>query len=293
MLKELITQHINHPSIIIWGVMNEVIRDQPDNELHWSVDLSRELVELAKSLDPSRFTAQAQYKDRGTDIMGTTEISGWNCYYGWYHSEFADFGRVMDERRELYPDQVFIISEYGAGSKIGYHIEKPTAPDFSEEWQMAFHRSYWKQISERPYIAGSLVWNMFDFGSYEKGGNIPHINQKGLADFDRAPKDVYYYYQSIWSEEPMIYIVSHTWLERSGSEGEAKVVEVLSNCDTVELFLNGESLGIRSYPFSWQVGFVSGANRLQATGTHGNTTVDDRITIQFSIKGQTLEAGVE
>ncbi|MFB0516545.1 MAG: glycoside hydrolase family 2 TIM barrel-domain containing protein [Candidatus Neomarinimicrobiota bacterium] len=283
MMREMITQHLNHPSIIIWGVMNEVIRDQPDEELHWSVDLCQALVQLAHNLDPSRYTAQAQFKDRGTDIMGITEISGWNCYYGWYSGTFDDFGDVMDERKQAYPEQVFIISEYGAGSKRGYHVEDSKAPDFSENWQLAFHKRYWEQIVQRPYIAGSCVWNMFDFGSYEKGGNIPHINQKGLADFARVPKDVFYFYQSIWTEEPMIYIVSHTWLQRAGVEGEAKQIEVFSNCDSVELLINGESLGTRPQPFIWRATLKKGTNHLRAIGRKEQTVVEDKITIRYSL----------
>ncbi|UCD37245.1 MAG: glycoside hydrolase family 2 protein [Fidelibacterota bacterium] len=282
MLAEMIDQHINHPSIIIWGVMNEVVRDQPDDELHWSVELCQELVDLAHALDPSRYTAQAQFQDRGTNIMGITEISGWNCYDGWYRGVFEEFGANMDERKQLYPQQVFIISEYGAGSKRGFHIENPTFPDFSEEWQLAFHRSYWEQISQRPYIAGSCVWNMFDFGSYEKGGNIPHINQKGLADFDRQPKDVYYFYQSIWTEEPMVHIVSHTWTDRMGIAGEKKGIQVFSNCDSVEFFVNGSSLGFQERPFTWEVSFRAGVNRLEAVGYKAGVTLQDELTIRYT-----------
>lgn len=282
MLREMIMQHYNHPSIIIWGLMNETVRHQPDDELHWTVDLCKELNELAHHIDPYRVTAQAQFDSRGTDILEVTDIRGWNRYFGWYRGKFGDFGTFMDEQKRQNPHHNFIISEYGAGSKRGYHIENPTEPDFSEEWQLAFHKNHWEQISDRPWIAGSCVWNMFDFASDEKGGNIPHINQKGLADFSRIPKDVFYFYQSIWTKKPMIYIVSHTWLERAGKKGESKRIEVFSNCDEVDLFVNKNSLGRRKSPFIWEVFFDEGRNDLQAVGKKGDITVDDQISLTYT-----------
>jgi len=125
---------------------------------------------------------------------------------------------------------------------------------------------------------------MFDFASDEKAGNIPHINQKGLASFDRQPKDVYYFYQSVWSNKPMVYIVSHTWLEREGNENETKRLEVLSNCEEVELFLNGESLGKDSdNSFVWNVKFKPGENNIKAAALKEGIRVIDEITIKYSI----------
>ncbi|UCE17239.1 MAG: glycoside hydrolase family 2 protein [Gemmatimonadota bacterium] len=284
MLREMITQHSNHPCIIIWGLMNEVMRDQRDEELHWAVDLCRELNTIAKDLDPSRYTAQAQFKDRGTDVLTITDITGFNKYYGWYSDTFDKLGPYLDEQKELFPDKVFIISEYGAGSDRGYHVENPTAPDFTENWQLKLHQSYWKQITERRYIAGSAVWNMFDFGSWEKGGTIPHINQKGLMSFDRKPKDIFYFYQSLWTEDPMVYIVSHTWRKRYGTKGQTKDVEVFSNCDQVELYVNGASVGLKtSRPYLWDVNFSKGVNHIKAVGKKEDSIVEDEISISYFI----------
>ena len=283
MLREMIMQHYNHPAIIIWGLMNETMRHQPDDQLHWTVTLCKELNQLAKQLDPSRMTAQAQFDSRGTDILDVTDIRGWNRYFGWYKGKFEDFAAFMDDQKRRNPHHVIIISEYGAGSKRGYHVENPTAPDFSENWQLKFHQSHWKMISDRPWIAGSCVWNMFDFASDEKGGNIPHINQKGLADFDRIPKDVFYFYQSQWNDEPMIYIVSHTWRERSGPAGELTEIEVLSNCDRVELLLNNRSMGAKVSPFLWQTALNPGVNKVHAIGRSGSISLEDSITVNYRV----------
>ncbi|KAB2846926.1 MAG: glycoside hydrolase family 2 protein [Melioribacteraceae bacterium] len=284
MLREMITQHYNHPSIVMWGLMNETVRSQPDDELFWNVELCKELSQLAEELDPYRVTTQAQMIARGEDILKYTDVRGWNKYYGWYYDTFEHFGKFIDEQKALAPDQPFVISEYGAGSKIGYHIENPTEPDFSEEWALEFHRSHWKQILDRKWIAGSAIWNMFDFASDEKNGNIPHINQKGLASFDRKPKDVFYFYQSQWSKEPMIYIVSHTWLEREGKKDEKKKLEVFSNCAEVEVFLNGKSLGVdNEQPFVWEVNYKEGKNKINAVGRTNNIKVEDTIEINYKI----------
>jgi beta-galactosidase len=287
MLIEMITQHFNHPSIIIWGLMNETMRSQPEDEIHWTVDLCRELHTMAKRLDPSRKTAQAQFGDRGTDILAITDIRGWNRYFGWYYGEFSEFGPFLDADRQKAPGQVIMVSEYGADNLRGYHSERPMPSDFTEEWALALHKSTWQQIVDRPYIAGSAVWNMFDFASDEKTGNDPRINQKGLATFDRKPKDAFYYYQSQWSDTPMVYIVSRTWRERYGVNGEQKDLEVFSNGDSVEVCLNGESLGTRLPPFVWPVRFTHGYHHIRAVAWKGGVCVEDVLRLKYTELGAT------
>jgi len=283
MLYEMITQHFNHPSIILWGLMNETIRSQPDDDLVHNAVLCKELSLLARELDPSRLLTQAQMENRGEDLFKYTDVRGWNKYFGWYYGTFYDFGDFMDEQKKINPDQPYLISEYGAGSKRGYHVEKPTFPDFSEEWSLMFHKAHWEQIKERKWIAGSAVWNMFDFASDEKAGNIPHVNQKGLVSFDRKPKDVYYFYKSQWTDDPMVYIVSHTWLDRSGAQDEKKNIEVFSNCENVELYLNGKSLGLKTAEFNWQVLFEEGENVLKAIAKKNAIRVTDEIKVNYTV----------
>ncbi|UCH65269.1 MAG: DUF4982 domain-containing protein, partial [Ignavibacterium sp.] len=284
MLYEMITQHFNHPSVILWGLMNETIRSQPNDDLVHNAVLCKELSILARELDPSRLLTQAQMKNRGEDLFKYTDVRGWNKYFGWYYGTFHDFGDFLDEQKKMNPDQPYLISEYGAGSKRGYHVENPTFPDFSEEWSLMFHKAHWEQIKQRKWIAGSAVWNMFDFGSDEKAGNIPHINQKGLVSFDRKPKDVYYFYKSQWTDDPMVYIVSHTWLDRNGARGEKKNIEVFSNCESVELFLNGESLGIKTDDYIWQVPFEEGENYLKAIANKNVNSIADEIIINYTVQ---------
>jgi beta-galactosidase len=286
MLTEMITQHYNHPSIIIWGLMNETVRTQPDNELPVNVELCKALAGRAKQLDPNRSTAQAQMSSRGEDILQYTDLRAWNRYFGWYYGVFDDFGKFMDEQKRAHPNQAFIISEYGAEGKLGFHKEISTNADFTENWQLEFHKSHWKQIVERKWIAGSTVWIMFDFASDEKAGNTQHINQKGMVSFDRKPKDLFYFYQSEWSPKPMIYIVSHTWKERQGMRSVPLKLEVFSNCDKVEVLLNGDKLPPKTgKPFSWEILYREGKNRIEAVGYRGNVKVVDSLEVNFSLVG--------
>lgn len=283
MMRDMITQHFNHPSIIIWGLMNETIRSQTPEDMHWTVDLCRELNEMSKKMDPTRYTAQAQFKTAGTDILEHADIRGWNLYYGWYRDDFQTFADFLDRVHAEDPTQLTFISEYGAGIELGYHVPGASAPDFSETWGLKFHRAYWEIMKARPWLAGSAVWNMYDFSSEEKGGTIPGLNQKGLADFARVPKDVYYYYQSVWSEELMAYIVSHTWLNRAGLEGELQEIEVLSNADSVRLFVNGEDVGLPKHDFVWHVKLKAGINHLRAVASRGEKSVEDSLVVSYTI----------
>lgn len=111
--------------------------------------------------------------------------------------------------------------------------------------------------------------------------SIPHLNQKGLYDYCRRPKHVYYLYVSQWTSKPAVYIMSHTWTEPQGASGEPKNIRVYSNCDHVELSLNGRSFGQKSRPFAWQVVFESGENQLRAVGQKGVDQVIDSMTVRY------------
>ncbi len=246
MMQEMIERDRNHASIILWGITNESLMGFANkDQVPKLYKLLKELNDIAHHEDSSRLTVQAHNHFKDISIAGITDVIGRNRYYGWYEGVFEDFEKVMEQEHRDHPDWKIIISEYGVGSKLGYHVDSPKEFDFSEEYQQAFHEHYWKIINERPWIAGSAIWNAFDFGSFVKRGNIPRINQKGLFDMARRPKDVYYFYQSQWTAEPMVYIVSHTRKNYTGPANGTRKIKVYSNGDSVELFLNGKSLGIK------------------------------------------------
>ena len=285
MMGEMIWRDRNHPSVILWGVTNEsALRFANREQVPIAMKLLEELNDLAHREDPSRLTVQAHNHFKEIALADITDVIGRNRYYGWYEGTMDDFGPVMDAEHRDHPDWKIIISEYGVGAKRGYHVDDPAPFDFSEEYQLDFHEHYLKEINDRPWIAGSAVWNMFDFGSFVKIGNIPRVNQKGLCDMARRPKDAYYFYQSQWSDEPMVYIVSHTRTRQEGAEGESRKLRVYSNCETVELFLNGRSLGEKrdQYVYRWDVVFNDGENQLLAVAKKERAIIEDQLSITYT-----------
>ena len=203
MMLEMIHQYYNHPSVIIWAYMNEMglWKDAKRDSLHMTkvADLARELEDLTRKADPYRYTMIPHhgffdiYQEFGLNDISM--IVGWNLYHGWYVPDVNTFGDFIDRAHRLVPDKPIIITEYGAGADPRITSFKPKRFDFSVNWELEFHRAHLKQILDRDFIAGSAVWNMFDFGSETRNDAVPNVNNKGLCGFDRQPKAPYYLYQ--------------------------------------------------------------------------------------------------
>lgn len=285
-LRETIRRDRNHPSVIVWSVGNENLNGATENEWRAVAGLTKELVALAKEEDPTRPTGVAINRfDRAEHVglMELVDVVGLNVYYGWYGQTFEDFPPLLDALHRKHPTKPLIVTEYGADMGRGLHSDTPRRYDFSEEWGCLYHEAYLREIDARPFVAGSLIWNIFDFAVEKRmAQTIPHMNQKGIYDYYRRPKDVYYFYRSRWTEEPMIYVVSHTWTERQGAPGEPKQFKVYSNCDRVELFVNGKSAGVQpgGAPV-WKVLLASGDNEIRAVGRKGEREVTDRLRVRY------------
>jgi len=268
MLKEMIRQHYNHPSIILWGSCNEIFLWNESGERakkiddieyqEWTYDFVALLDSIIHLEDPGRYSTLAIHGSPDYDkakITGIPDVVSINLYDGWYSGEFPGFGSTLDKRQNLYPEQVLIVSEYGAGSDSRINGAHPQRFDFTGNWARRYHESYLKQINERSWLAGSAVWNQFDFSQPHTGGSILHRNQKGLQTWDRKKKDAYYLYKANWSEDAVLYIASREWTSRHGLVRNDKTyvkelpniqeVEVYSNIEKVELFQNGKSLGTK------------------------------------------------
>ncbi|HEX6124378.1 MAG TPA: glycoside hydrolase family 2 TIM barrel-domain containing protein [Pyrinomonadaceae bacterium] len=300
MLREMIRQHRNHPSIIIWGYMNEVFLPVPkDHEVvRATVDLARELETICRTQDPTRATAIA-FDWGARDLYNTSglgdvpQVVGWNLYHGWYYETFDDLGKFLDDQHRRFPNRSIIVSEYGANGDRRVHAIAPRRFDSSIEWQQKFHEAYLPQLEGRSFIAGSAIWNQFDFGSEFRGETIPHINQKGMYTFDRQPKDVSFFYRASYSNEPVLHIATRDWSRRSGPRSQSIVV--YSNAARVELFHNGASLGTRSVQknkVSWPVNFVDGRNLLLAVTGSGARRVSDQAEVHFDQRATAGSIGV-
>jgi len=273
-LTEMIRQHYNHPSIMLWGYSNEVLIGGYSDELG---ELHKELEALCHTEDPSRLTglafhASPVYNKKGLGDL--PNIVGWNRYEGWYRGKLDDFGKFLDEENAKYPNRPLIVSEYGSGSDTRLHSLSPESYDFSMEYQQLFHASYLKQILERPFVIGSSIWNFIDFGVSKRGESMPGINNKGIVRYNRKPKDIYYFLQAALTKKTVLYIATRDWAERIGTsasinESFAKQqVKVFSNLPEVELFVNGKSLGkqkVVDYTAVYEVPFEDGSNLLEVT----------------------------
>lgn len=255
-VSEMIAQHRNHPSVIIWGYMNESLlgrKPAEEREEHErrTVALAKTLDSLVRATDPSRYTAMALHNSDRYNISGLADIAqitGWNLYHGWYHDSYEDFGKFMDRERAKYPKRIHIISEYGAGMDRRLHTANPIRYDFSMQHGEGYHESYYKQIMERPYIAGVSLWNLVDFGSEGRKETMRNINNKGLLTMDRTKKDIFHFYRAALSKEPVVYIATRDQAYRKirvrNNLRITKIpIKIYTNALEVELLVNGRTQG--------------------------------------------------
>lgn len=259
-MTEMIRQYFNHPSIVTWGIGNEVDIDLAFKRLGPKADarpLLRELNALSRAEDPSRPTViadccEATPGDKAPYLpllAGEADLMGYNRYFGWYYGTVEDLGPHLDMLHARHPATPISVSEYGAGGALTQHSEHPegrptniTGRPQPEEFQAWWHERSWAQIRDRKYLWGSWIWNMFDFSSrIRREGDAIDINTKGLVSYDRSvKKDAFYYYKAQWSDEPVVHITSRRHRERTGS---ATRIKVYSNAPSVTLTLNGRTLG--------------------------------------------------
>ncbi len=276
-LKEMIRQHFNHPSICFWGLFNE-LKENGDNPLEYI----KELNVLAHQEDPTRPTTSAS--NQGGAINFITDNIAWNRYDGWYGATPATLASWLDKTHQAHPEIKIAISEYGAGASI-YHQQDSlvqTSPGswwHPENWQTEYHIQNWKIISERPYVWGSFVWNMFDFGAaHRTEGDRPGINNKGLVTHDRkVKKDAFYFYKANWNPEPMVYIAGRRSVNRVKPVTE---VQIFSNCAEVTLKVNGQIIkkmqpdGVKVCIFK-DIRLKKGENNIEVSAKNGKRVITD------------------
>ncbi len=240
-LTEMIKQNYNRPSVCFWGLFNE-LKEEGDNPY----DYLKELNILAHHLDPSRLTTAASNIEG--EINEVTNLIAWNRYYGWYEGKPRDIAEWADKTHKNNTSFNIGISEYGAGAGISQHdsvLRKPfpSGKWHPEDWQAYYHGENWKAIDARPYIWGSFIWNMFDFGAaHRTEGERNGFNDKGLVTFDRSvKKDAFWFYKANWNkDEPTLYIANRRFDVRQNPKTDIKVY---ANYEKVELWVNGVSQG--------------------------------------------------
>lgn len=316
MLRSLVDQHCNHPSVILWGLGNE--NDWPGDFERFDTNAIRgfmaQLNTLAHQLDPSRQTSIRRC-DFCKDIVDVYSPSIWA---GWYSGRYTEYRAAAE--KAIKGNTHFFHAEWGGDSHAGRHAEEPekflgqvttgegTAEtgkaykssggkaraskdgDWSESYIINLFDWHLKEQEQMPNLTGAAQWIFKDFATPLRPENpVPRVNQKGVVGRDGTPKESYYLFQSYWADKPMIHIYGHTWPLRWGKPGEEKLVKVFSNCREAELFVNGISMGVKqrnatNFPaagLSWKVKLNEGQNTLRALGRSAGGEVSDEIIVGY------------
>ncbi len=323
MLKNMISQHYNHPSVIIWGLGNE--NDWPGDFNYFEEEMIRsfmkELHDISHRLDPSRKTAIRRC-DFCKDIVDVYSPSIWA---GWYRGKYTDYRSVSRSNMEQVDHYLHV--EWGASNHARRHSENPDIGlenisstgqaderdgdflmkggearvsrdgDWTESYAVNLIDWHLKEQENMDWLTGTAYWPFKDFSTPLRPENpVPYVNQKGVVERDFTKKEGFYVFQSYWTEAPMAHIYGHSWPTRWGKEKEGNMVKVYSNCPSAELFLNGKSQGVRqrdsqNFPAAglrWIVKFEEGENLLSVKASKDNVSIEDRITVNF----QTQEWGI-
>ena len=242
-MKELVIQNYNHPSIVVWGLSNEISIGGTDDDL---LENHRMLNDLCHELDSTRLTTIAAVSMCKPDdpYLLIPDVVSYNHYFGWYGGDTDMNGPWFDDFHKMHPDIPIGCSEYGCEA-LDWHTSEPVQGDYTEEYQAYYHEELIKQLFSRKYLWATHVWNMFDFGADARNeGGENGQNHKGLVTFDRKyKKDAFFAYKAWLSDEPFVHICSKRYVDRVD---DVATVTVYSNQREVELFANGQSLGIKT-----------------------------------------------
>ncbi|MDD7642782.1 MAG: glycoside hydrolase family 2 TIM barrel-domain containing protein [bacterium] len=276
-MEELIVQNYNHPSIITWGLSNEITAASAVNED--LLENHRLLNDLCHKLDATRPTTMANVFMLETDspILEIPDINSYNLYFGWYLGELEQNDEFFDEYHAKYPDRVIGFSEYGADANPQYQSTTPEKGDYTETYQTVYHEHMLQMIEARPWLWATHVWNLFDFAAdgRDEGGKHGE-NQKGLVTIDRkTKKDAFYLYKAAWNKtEKFVHLCGRRYVDRTE---EVTEIKVYSNQPEVTLLVDGKEIAT-------QTGKTIFAFRVPITGAHTITakadSCEDTITVR-------------
>ncbi|NLO01117.1 MAG: DUF4982 domain-containing protein [Bacteroidales bacterium] len=287
----------NHPSVVIWSAGNEV----PDQSTERGQIVLKNLLDVFHAEDPTRPVTQANDRiasDGSPALLPFLELQdvvGYNYVDRWHErrEQFYSVDKIN------HPDWKMIGTENSniGGARGEYSLEDGNYRSRPYNTSMIRAEQLWKFTATRDYVCGDFMWTGID---YHGEARWPYRSSySGVIDLAGFPKDGYYFYQSQWTKDPMVHLFPHwNW---EGKEGEIIPVIVYSNCDAVELFLNGKSYGEQRLEFprpgnsgswntydkppvngttgdlhlSWQIPYESG--ELKAVGKKNNEIVSTTI----------------
>lgn len=303
MQVEMIKQNFNHPSVIMWCYMNEVLLrphytdDKEKQKTYFQniASLARRLDSITRKEDPYRYTMMVNHGDfnryKNAGLLSIPMIVGWNLYSGWYGGVLNDFASFLENTHKAIPDKPLLVAEYGADADPRISSLKPVRFDKSVEYTTSFHQFYWQEIKKRSFVAGGMIWNLADFHSETRTETMPHINNKGLLQWDRRPKDPYFLYQALLSTKPVLKILGtqkyRTGISDSSVSACWQPLQVASNADSVTLVLNGkkcESKKVVNGLAEWNTPFQNGTNTIVAVADVNGATFRDTAYIEFRLQ---------
>ena len=310
---EMIRQHYNHPSLIIWAYMNEVLlrplyeKESQEQEEYFNkiTKLAQEIEDITRKEDPYRYTLIPNHGNfdlyRRVKLTAIPKLVGWNLYQGWYSGKLDGFADFLDKHHKELPDKPLLITEYGSDADSRLHSFSPIRFDKTVEYTNQYHQVYFKAMMERPFVAAGMIWNLAEFNTETRTETMPHINNKGIMTWDRKPKDAYRFYQANLLKSPYLQIGSKEWSLRSGfaqSETDATCIQpvlVFSNQEKVSLKLNGKLIGNENTidgMASFNVPFINGINRVTVSTEGSLNTITDQIEINFKMLSQNLKSKI-
>ena len=273
-LESILLRDRNHPSVILWSLGNE----EPLQGSIAGARIIASMKRLVRKLDPTRPVTLAMNGEWGSLASQELDVMGCNYFiqdYDSFHQRFPNQPVVAAENGSTVCTRGIYANDTDKGYLSAYDINHPS-------WAFKAQDS-WKAVAERPYMSGTFVWTGFDYRGEPTPYQWPCINSHfGIIDTCGFPKDNFYYYQAWWSDKPVLHILPHwNW---PGKEGQPIEVWVHSNCDAVELFLNGHSLGLKTMErnghLEWQMSYEPGL--LSATGYRAGAAI---ITAQQQTSG--------
>ena len=283
-LKSMVLRDRNHPSIIMWSMCNE-------EGIQYSAHAAAIFTAMMKVVNANDGTrpitcAMNGGYDSAVGITSVEDLQGINYspnnYDGFHaaHPNMPLYGSETSSEvgtRGVYDQTVFKSdgANYRGDETKGYVSAYDNTP---VPWGQSAEDA-WQAIADRPFVAGGYVWTGFDYKGEPTPFGWPDINSHfGAMDECGFPKDAYYYYQSVWGETAMVHLLPHwNW---AGQEGKPIDVWAYSNADSVELFLNGKSLGAEAMPKNghvhWSVPYAPGTLEVRAV-SGGQVTATDRV----------------
>lgn len=268
-LESMVKRDRNHPSIILWSIANE----EPEQGTECGARMGRTMKEAILRLDTMRPITAAMNGEWGQGLSNVVDVQGFNYSMG-----------KIDAYRKAHPVQPLIGTEIAStvstrgiyandpkrGYVAAYDTQRPQWGQTAEEW--------WTFFDERDWLSGGFVWTGFDYRGEPTPYHLPCISSHfGLMDTCGFPKDNYFYYHTWWRTEPALHLFPHwNW---AGKEGQPVEVWCYSNQESVELFLNGKSLGSQKVEKNghlvWKVNYAPGAIEARAS-SNGKTVLTAR-----------------